>query len=359
MSIVVGPAPVATAEDFATIGELPLLAEQKLAREIWDYCAGGSASEATLRRNRRALERLALVQRVLVDVRQVNLSTSFLGLDLPLPVLVAPMGSLYRFCPEGDLQMAIGAGRAGALSTVSGVCGWPMEQMAAEGGGPLVFQLYYHGPREWVAERLRRVESCPQYRAVCLTVDSAVYSRRDRDHFNRYRASSRAAAGQTPEPSGPDHDVPASLTWDDVDWLKRQVHLPFGLKGINCVEDAALAIDHGCDFIWVSNHGGRQLDDGEATIDTLPRIADEVAGRLPIVVDGGFVRGTEVMKGLALGATMVAVGKIAACALAVGGAGAVERLLGLLREELRIGLALSGNTAVQALGPSQIRRTEA
>jgi isopentenyl diphosphate isomerase/L-lactate dehydrogenase-like FMN-dependent dehydrogenase len=334
--------------------ELQQLAEQKNPREVWDYAVGGSASETTLRRNRAALDRLAIEQRVLVDVRSVDLSTELLGMSLPMPLLVAPMGSLYRFCPEGDIEIARGANSRGVPATVSGVCGWPMEQIATASGGPLLFQLYFHGNREWAAARLDRVQSRPEYKAICLTVDVATYSRRDRDIVNRYGARSSTSRDGLPEPHGPNADYPAGLTWDDVAWLRQQVRLPFGLKGIAHPDDALRALDYGCDFIWVSNHGGRQLDSGRATIDSLQRVAAVVQGRAPIIVDGGFQRGTDVLKGIALGASAVAMGKACAWGLMAGGAEGTAAMLQIIHEELRIAMALSGHTALAQLGPDSV-----
>jgi isopentenyl diphosphate isomerase/L-lactate dehydrogenase-like FMN-dependent dehydrogenase len=346
--------------EFATIAELQRLAEAKLPKEVWDYANGGSASETTLRRNRAALAKWAIEQRVLVDVRSIDLSVDFLGYTMPIPVIVAPMGSLYRFWDKGDIEMARGAGREGVVATVSGVCGWPMEDIAEAATAPLIFQLYHHGPRDWVEPRLERVMRCPQYMAICLTVDNAIYSRRDRDLFNRFAASSRAnrSRANLPEMPGPDHDYVQSLTWDDVDWLKSICRLPFGLKGIGTAEDARRALDHGVDFIWVSNHGGRQLDDARATIDVLQEVAEAVAGRVPIVVDGGFQRGTDVIKGVALGATAVAMGKACSWGLTMGGPEGIAGFLKILREELRIAMGLSGNTCMRELKPGILRRVD-
>ncbi len=344
--------------EFATIGELAQLAEARLSKQFWDYANGGSASETTLRRNRAALARWALEQHILVDVREIDLSVQFLGKTLPMPVIVAPMGSLFRFCDKGDVEMARGAGRQGVVATVSGVCGWPMEEIAEASSAPLIFQLYHHGPRDWVEPRLERVMKCPQYMAICLTVDNAIYSRRDRDHANRFVANSRGTRGAVPEAPGPDHDYVQGLTWADVDWLKSICRVPFGIKGVGSADDAKRALDHGCDFIWVSNHGGRQLDDARATIDVLPEVANAVAGRVPIIVDGGFQRGTDVIKGVALGATAVAMGKACPWGLTMGGADGIEAFLGILREEIRIAMGLSGNTSIRDLTPAALHRID-
>ncbi len=346
--------------EFVTVAELQQLAEAKLPKDFWDYANGGSASETTLRRNRSALARWALEQHVLVDVHDIDLSVEFLGQTLPMPVLISPMGSLYRFWDHGDIEMARGAGQEGVVATVSGVCGWPMEEIAEAATAPLIFQLYHHGPRDWVEPRLERVQRCPQYMAICLTVDNAIYSRRDRDIFNRFAASSRANRERhhLPEMPGPDHDYVQHLTWADVDWLRTIVRLPLGLKGIGTADDARRALDHGVDFIWVSNHGGRQLDDARATIDVLPEVVEAVAGRVAIVVDGGIQRGTDVIKAKALGATVVGIGKASSWALTMGGADGVAGYMRILREELRIAMGLSGNTCLRELTPALLRKVD-
>jgi isopentenyl diphosphate isomerase/L-lactate dehydrogenase-like FMN-dependent dehydrogenase len=342
-------------ERFMTLPEIENAARSILPPEVWDFGMGGAETETTLRRNRRALRRLAIQQRVLVDVRHIDLSTTFLGLPLPMPVAVAPIGSLALFHPEGDLEMVRGAGLSGNLSVVSGVTGWPVEAVAEEAKGPLLFQLYHFGDRSWAQELLRRVEASG-YRAVCLTVDAPVYGRRERDLRRRFEP--RFACKGTPNPQPPDTNYPARLTWEDVDWLKNSISLPLGLKGILTPEDARLAVEAGVQIVWVSNHGGRQLDHAQATIDVLPEIVDAVAGRAEIVIDGGFGRGTDVIKAIALGAKVVAIGRTALWGLVVEGAVGVDRTFQLIREEMTSALKLCGQTSVHSLRPDLIQRVE-
>ncbi len=344
------------AERFRTLPEIKKAAQNILPPGSWGFAAGGAETETTLRRNRRALRKLAIRQRVLVDVRQVDLSTTFLGLELPMPVAIAPMGGLVLFHPEGDLEMARGAGRSGNLAVVTGVTGWPVEDVAKETAGPLLFQLYHFGPRSWVQELLERVEASGGYHAVCLTVDVQVYSRRERDMEQRF--DPRAAREGTPNPPPPDTTYPARLTWDDVAWLQERLSLPLGLKGILTPEDARLAVEAGVQIIWVSNHGGRQLDHTQATIDVSPEIVEAVDGRAEIVIDGGFSRGTDIIKAVALGAKVVAIGRTALWGLAVDGASGVDRTLQILRDELSTTLGLCGQTSIRKLTPDLIRRVD-
>jgi 4-hydroxymandelate oxidase len=342
-------------ERFMTLPEIRRTAKRLLPPGPWGFGAGGAETETTLRRNRQAIQRLAIRQRVLVDVRNVDLTTTFLGMELPMPIAIAPMGSLILFHPQGDVEMVRGAAPSGNLAVVSGVTGWPVEEVAQAAKGPLLFQLYFVGPRSWAQELLGRVEASG-YRAVCLTVDVQVYSRRERDLLLRF--DPRAARAAAPNPMPPDLDVQARLTWDDVAWLRSILRVPLGIKGILTAEDAKLAVEAGVKIIWVSNHGGRQLDQTQATINVLPEIVEAVDGRAEIIIDGGFSRGTDVIKALALGAKVVAMGRTMLWGLAVDGAAGVTRTLEILRDELSRNLALSGQTSVRGLKPSLICRAE-
>ena len=343
-------------ERFMTLQEIRRAAKRILPPGPWGFGAGGSETETTLRRNRQAIRKLAIRQRVLRDVRSVDTSTSFLGMTLPMPVAVAPMGSLIAFHPQGDCEMVRGAGQSGNLAVVSGVTGWTVEDVAQAASGPLLFQLYFAGPRSWAQELLERVEATGAYKAVCLTVDVQVYSRRERDLVQRY--DPRHARMSAPNPPPPDMDYQARLTWDDVAWLQELLSVPVGLKGILTAEDARLAVEAGVKIIWVSNHGGRQLDSTQATIDVLPEIVEAVDGKAEIVIDGGFLRGTDIIKALALGANVVAMGRNILWGLAVEGAVGVNRTLEIVQDELARSLALCGQTNVRDLSPDMIRQAE-
>jgi isopentenyl diphosphate isomerase/L-lactate dehydrogenase-like FMN-dependent dehydrogenase len=338
-----------------TLPEFRREARKTLPREVFNFGDGGSETEATLRRNRRAIRRLAIRQDILVDARQLDTTTSLLGVPLSWPVVIAPMGGLILFHDEGDVEMGRGAERADTLQFLSGATGWSVEAVAAGSAGPKMFQLYHFGDRAWVTDYLARVEAAG-YLSVCLTVDVQVYSRRERDIAARW--SPREAMAKAPNPRGPDPDYPTRLTWTDVEFLMKTTRLPLGLKGVMTPRDARRAVDMGVRLIWVSNHGGRQLDSTQASIDALPAVAEAVDGRADIVVDGGFGRGTDVLKGVALGARAVAVGRAALWGLAVDGADGVAAALGLLRQELRIAMALCGQTSVKRLTPDCVFRVD-
>jgi isopentenyl diphosphate isomerase/L-lactate dehydrogenase-like FMN-dependent dehydrogenase len=343
------------ADKFVTLPEIRQHAKKVLPRDAWNFGDGAAETEMTRKRNRRALDRLAIRQDILVDIREIDLSTRLLGVPLSWPVAVAPMGGLILFHPQGDLEMARGAAQGDTLQFLSGAAGWSVEDVAKASAGPKMFQLYHHGDRAWVADLMARVEASG-YHAVVLTVDVQVYGRRERDIVHRFNP--REAMAHAPNPRGPDGSYPERLTWDDVAWLKKTTRLPIGIKGIMTARDAKRAVEAGVELIWVSNHGGRQLDHTQGTIDALPPIADAVAGAAPIVIDGGFNRGTAVLKGLALGATVVAAGRTALWGLAADGAAGVACALGILRRELRTTMALCGQTSVKGLSADLISRVD-
>ena len=343
------------AQPFATLPEIARAARRRVSRDAFNFGAGAAETETTKRRNRRALDRLAIAQNILVDVRHIDLSTRLLGVPLSWPVAVAPMGGLVLFHPEGDAEMGRGCARADTLQFLSGASGWSVEDVARANPGPKMFQLYHHGDRGWVSELLARV-AASGYLSVSLTVDVQVYGRRERDIVNRFNP--REAMSKVPNPRGPNPEYQARLTWDDVEWLKKTTSLPIGVKGIMTVRDARRAVEMGVDLIWVSNHGGRQLDHTQASVDALGPIAEAVAGRASIVVDGGFRRGTDVIKGLARGADVVAFGRGALWGLAADGADGVATAMSILRNELATALALSGNTSVKGLSADAVFRVD-
>jgi glycolate oxidase len=345
----------ASAPKYVTLPEIRRAAQARLQREVWNFGAGGSETETTMRRNRRGLDRLAIRQNVLVDVRKIDLSTTVLGQRLSWPVSVAPMGGLVLFHPQGDCEMARGAALADTVQWLSGATGWPVEDVATAATGPKMFQLYAHGDRAWMADLLARVEASG-YLAVALTVDVQHYSRRERDILARW--SPRDAMAVAPNPRGPDPNFQQRLTWNDVEWLMKTTKLPVGLKGIMTPRDAKRAAEMGVKLIWVSNHGGRQLDHTQSTIDALPPIVDAVGGLAEIVVDGGFNRGTDIVKGLARGAKLIACGRTSLWGLAADGAEGVACALGILRHEIQTTMGLCGRTKIAELTPDLVFRVD-
>ena len=337
-----------------TIPEIIDAAQAKLSQALWDYASGGAETEATLRRNRSAMERWIFRPRVLVDVRHRDLSTVFLGHRLAFPVMLAPIGSIEFFHPDGALAAARVAARLGTIAFVSTMASPGLEAVAAGAKGPLVFQLYVRGDREWVVAMVRRVEQAG-YAALCVTVDSTVYGRRERDLHHRFSPREALSRPNLGDARVNRDEYQSGWTWEDLAWLRRSTRLPLILKGVLTPEDAVRAVEHGVDVVYVSNHGGRQLDHATAAIDVLGEIVRAVAGRAEVLVDSGFVRGTDVVKGLALGARAVLVGKLQAWGLAADGEAGLQRALELLQEEISTTMALIGARRVSELGPDCVK----
>lgn len=336
----------AEAQEFKSLQEIVYTARRKLTRELWDHLSGGSDSETTLRRNRYGLDQLALRQRVLVDVSEVDITTTLLGQKLSSPVFLAPVGYFIGLAdPEGACAVARAAVSHGTAAFISTAAKPGFVEAQAAVKQPLIFQLYVRSDRKWIEDTLDKAKAAG-YRALCVTVDRNYYGRRERDIIARLNV--REGFG--------DPKFQMKLTWDDVAWMKQHWKVPMILKGIATAEDARLAVEHGVDVVYVSNHGGRQLDHGEASIDVLPEVAAAVDGRAEVLMDGGILRGTDVVKAIALGASAVGVGKLLGWSLAAGGEAGVKRMLELLDLEVRSTLGLMGLTSLRELNPSWVKR---
>jgi len=333
------------AANFVSLQEIVRAARRNLPQDLWDHLSGGSDSETTLARNRQALDSLALRQRVLVDVREIDISTTLLGQKLASPVFLAPVGGFVGFVhPEGACNVARAAVAHGTTAFISTAAKPSLEAAAAAVKEPLVFQLYVRADRKWVEDILDRAKRAG-YRALCVCVDRNYYGRRERDIISR--ANVREGFG--------DPKYQMSLNWNDVGWMKARMGTPLILKGIATAEDARLAVEHGADVVYVSNHGGRQLDHAQGTIEVLPEVVAAVGGRAEILWDGGVQRGTDVVKAIALGARAVGVGKLLGWGLAAGGEAGLKRMLELMDVEIRTAMGLMGVTSLAQLNPSWVR----
>lgn len=336
-------------QTFLTLHEIVQKARQKLNHDHWDYIVGGTETETTLRRNRIALDSLAFRPRVLRDVSHVSGGTTFLGRQLRLPIILAPVGSLELFAPEAGAASARAAGEFGVAHMLSSVCEPGLEAVERAAPDALrLFQLYVHGDPAWVDETAARAEAAGNA-AFCLTVDTALYSRRERDLAKRNIRRSTV----------PGREHQPRLTWRDVDRLKSKLKIPLILKGIATAEDAAMAVDHGVDMVYVSNHGGRQLDHGVGSMDVLPEVVKAVNKQATIIVDGGFNRGTDIVKAIAAGADMVGMGRMQCLGLAADGVAGVVRMLELLEAEVNICLGLLGVNTLDELDTSYLQRVTA
>lgn len=335
--------------DFVSNQEIIMAARRSLTQDVWDYLSGGSESETTMRRNRLGFDSLALRPRILVDVSKIDTSATFLGHKLRIPVMLAPIGSLQTITPKGGVAVAKAAEEFGTINFVSSVTQPSLEEIAASSATPKIFQLYVRGDLKWIEDILARVKKAG-YRALCLTVDTAHYSRRERQMLNRWLPPSKRVESN--------RHYQAALTWETMDAIKEIAGLPFILKGVTTAEDARLAVEHGVDVIYVSNHGGRQLDHGRGTVEVLPEIVEAAAGKADIVLDGSILRGTDVLKALALGAKAVTIGKLQGWGLAAGGQAGLVRVLELLEEELVVSMALLGVTRVDQLDPHYVCKAQ-
>jgi glycolate oxidase len=325
-------------------------AREALSRETWDYLMGGADTETTLERNRLAIESIAFRPRVLRDVAKIDLSTRFLGHTLRLPIILAPIGSLQDLCPAGGIAPTKAAANFGVLHMLSSVCQPGLEDVAAAAPEyPKIFQLYVRGDAAWVDERVAAAVA-HGYAGLCLTVDLDYYGRRERDIAKRYKPTARRASGS----AGAGDPFQAAFSWRDVARIRKKCPVPMLIKGIATAEDARIAVDHGVDVVYVSNHGGRQLDHGRGSFADLPEVVDAVKGQCQIVVDGGIYRGTDVVKAMALGADTVGIGRLQGLALAAGGEAALMRTLEILEDETRRVLGLLGVSSFAQLDRSYL-----
>ncbi|MGC4806163.1 alpha-hydroxy acid oxidase [Micromonospora sp. DT233] len=326
-------------------------ARRRLDPTRWDYFAGGAGGERTARANEEAFARRWIVPRVLRGVGERDLEISLLGSAVSMPVLIAPTAFHRLAHPDGEVATARAAAEAGTVMVVSMAATRRVEEIAAAGGTPW-FQLYPQPDLEFTTAVVRRAEAAG-CRALVVTVDSPVFGRRDRDLRHGFVdlppgmvcENMRDATGQVR-----DIEMDAGLSWERIAWLRGVTTLPILLKGVLHPADARLAVEHGVDGVLVSNHGGRQLDGALATLDALPAVVEAVAGRLPVLLDGGVRRGVDVLVALALGASAVLVGRPVLWGLAVGGAAGVRHVLELLRADLDGALALAGATRPGDLG---------
>ena len=336
--------------EFETLHEVVRRARQNLDQNNWDYLVGGTETETTLKRNRSGLDALAFRPRVLRDVSRIDASTSVLGRRLRLPVMLAPIGALETFGEGGGAASGRAAQQFGAAHMLSSVCQPGLEAVAEAAPEALrIFQLYVRGDEAFVDDYVRRAIAA-RYTAFCLTVDTAIYSRRERDLAKRYvTLGRRRVEGQTHQ---------AALDWSTVKRIKDRFDIPLIIKGIATEEDAALAVEHGVDGIYVSNHGGRQLDHGRGSIDVLPEVVRAAAGKATIIVDGAFYRGSDVVKAMALGAHLVGLGRLQCWGLAAGGQRGVVRMLELMEDEVQRCLGLLGVTRYSELNASYLRAVQ-
>ncbi len=324
-------------EEYLVLHEFVKKAREKLPKETWDYLIGASETETTFKRNRFALDNIAFRPRVLRDVENVDLSVDLFGHNLKMPVILAPIGSMQDFVDGAGTAPTLAASEFGIMHMISSTCMPGLEEVAKSVNYPKLFQLYVRGNKDWVDDNIKNAMD-HNYAGICLTVDLDAYGRRERDLAKRYRTTSRQSA------SGFEHQM--RFSWKDIDRIKSYCDLPIIIKGIATKEDALLAVEHGVEVVYVSNHGGRQLDYGLGGLNVLPEISEAIGDNAKVIFDGGIMRGTDVVKAIALGADCVGIGRLQGFAAAAGGSKAIVRMLELLELEISTALRLLGVNSI-------------
>ena len=321
-------------------------AKKRVSHGAWARISGAAADELTLRWNHEAYEHIRLKPRALVDVSKLDTRVTLFGQAFPFPILLAPTGGQRLIHPEGEIAAVRGAAAANATYVISSSASIRVEDIAKAAKGPVWFQLYVQKDRGFTHNLVQAAEDSG-CRALCVTVDSPTFGPRNTED----RAKGELPERELPNLQGKDYLDP-SLTWKDIDWLRGFARRPILLKGILNPEDAATGVKAGVAGIIVSNHGARNLDTVPATIDALPGVIEKVQGRVPVLVDGGIRRGTDVVKALALGATAVQIGRPYLWGLGVAGAEGVTRVVQILRKEFEMAMALLGRPTIASIDRS-------
>jgi len=369
------------------------LAHKRLPRAVIDFIEGGAEDEITISRNRNGFENIHIIPRILTDVSVRNISTTILGTPVSSPIVLCPVGLATLAHPMGEVAAGIAATIKGIISTYSSSSSWNLEDIAAASSGVKWFQLYIWKDRKLTAEIVERARKAG-YTALVLTVDVPISARRERDLRNGFTIPPRPRINQmgdlfqhfgwfysqlkseisghkmsmgnfTPENVGMrtrlkmlevvNELFDPSITWKDVAWLKSIWKGPVVIKGVMTPEDAKLAVKAGVDAIWISNHGGRQLDGVSGTIEVLPEIVKAVKGKVEIYLDGGVRRGSDIVKAIALGANACMIGRPYMYGLAANGAAGVESIIKILEIEMDATMALMGRPTIASLDSSSVR----
>ena len=347
----------------ASVMDFEPRARERISHIAYEFISGGAGDELSLKWNREAYDRIRLRTRVLVDVSKLDTRVRLFGQELAHPILLAPTAYHKLVHPEGEVETARGAGAATTTMVVSSFATTAVEDIARAATQPLWFQLYVQPDRGFTKTLVQRAEDAG-CKAICVTVDTPLAGVRNREE----RAAFRLPPGMDiPHlkglPTAGARNAPRegeifnaildpTLTWKDIEWLKSFAKVPLLLKGVLDPDDADQAARLGVSGIIVSNHGARNLDTVPATIDALPAVVEQIAGRVPVLVDGGIRRGTDVLKALAMGASAVLIGRPYLFALGVAGAAGVSRSVTILRRELQIAMALTGRRSIAEIDSS-------
>lgn len=341
--------------EITNVSEYEAIAREKLPKMVYDYYASGAEDQWTLKENRNAFTRILFRPRILIDVTKIDLTTTVLGYKISMPIMLAPTAMQKMAHPEGEYATARAASAAGTIMTLSSWATSSVEEVASTGPGIRFFQLYVYKDRNVVAQLVRRAERAG-FKAIALTVDTPRLGRRESDIKNRFNLPAHLTLknfegldlgkmNQTSDSGLASYvagQIDRSLSWKDVKWLQTITTMPILVKGVMTAEDTRLAVQVGAAGIIVSNHGARQLDYVPATISCLEEVVKAAQGRVPVFLDGGVRRGTDVFKALALGASGVFIGRPVVFSLAAEGEAGVRKVLQMMREEFELTMALSG-----------------
>ena len=337
-----------------TLREIEKWAEELAIPGAFDWVNSAAGAGYTSEINRDYFLKTAICPRVLRDVSKINIACKFLGHDLDLPMIIAPLGHLTQFHDDGEGELARGTESEGSIfcvSTQTRIALSEIRDMAKN--ARLIWQIYFYGDKSWVLEQINeaRNQGCI---AIAVCVDAPIRPVRYLDRESRYDGREHGRRTSAP---GPDQPMNAKTTWEHIKWLKKEVKdMPILIKGIMSKEDARICQDIGIDAIWISNHGGRQLESGLSTLEVLEEIRSEVGDSVSIILDGGIRNGTDIVKAIALGADIVAIGRLAIYGLIAGGANGVHKIFELMREELIATMAMSGINDIKKIDKSYIRK---
>jgi 4-hydroxymandelate oxidase len=365
-------APGEMGPELASLSDFEDAAKTRLPHMTWEFYNGAVADEITMRWNKEAYQRIRLKPRILVDVSKLDTRVTLFGQQLPFPIILAPTAYHKLANPEGEVATARGAGAAGATMVVSTVATTSIEDIAHAAKSPLWFQLYYQPDRGFTRDLVQRAEAAG-CRAICLTVDTPVVGARNREARAGFKLPdnlslpnlaglkvngvdmTKNAGGHGAAPGSIYSAVmDSAMTWPDIEWLLSVAKVPVLFKGVLNPDDADHAVKAGVAGIMVSNHGARNLDTVPATVDALPLVTEKVAGRVPVIVDGGVRRGTDVLKALAFGASAVMIGRPYLYGLSVAGAEGVAAVVNILHCEFEMAMALTGRPTIASIDRSVI-----
>lgn len=347
--------------NIVTLRDLEAQAQKVMAPFGFAYVSGGAGDEWTMRENMAAFDRWVINADFMNGTGSADTSTTILGSKISYPVITAPMGNQASVHAQGDIPNVKGAGAAGTLYCVSSVAQQSLEDVAAAATGPKWFQLYIPRDRGFARELLQRAKAAG-YRAIIVTADVDITSNRERSVRLQGAALPNLSMGnvpKTPGVTGNAMDMKGNMSWSDIEFARQESGLPVIIKSIMSARQAQQALQHGVAAVWLSNHGGRQLDNSPAPMTTLPAVVSAVKGRVPVIIDGGIFRGQDVFRALALGASAVAIGRPTLYGSALGGAQGVEAVHTHLKNELNMVMRLAGTPDIKSISHDFIERAEA